>query len=105
MRLAAFVAVGLVYGAVLRLWMRFVSTEPEFTWSGTGYIVGAFTVLGLMAGLVDLGHRRGRRRTLLATRVVGSVLALGCFTAAGATMFPTIVPASLAVARTDWPRR
>lgn len=104
MRVLAMVAFGAAFAVVLRGWMRFVSTEPEFSWSGTGYIIAAFAVLGLMAGLVGLARRRGWQRRLLATRVVGSFLALGCFMAAGAAMFPTIVPASLGVARTDWPR-
>lgn len=84
--------------------MRFVSTEKEFSWSGTGYIIGIFAVLGLMAGLVGLARRRGWVRRLLALRALGSVLALGCFMAAGALMFPTIVPAALGVGRTDWPK-
>jgi len=104
MRVVAMVAFGAVFAMVLRGWMRFVSTEPEFSWSGTGYIIGVFAVLGLMAGLVGLARRRRWQSRLLATRIVGSVLALGCFMAAGAAMFPTIVPASLGVARTDWPR-
>jgi hypothetical protein len=97
------VVFGALFGVVLRLWMRFVSTEPEFSWSGSVYIVGVFAILGLMAGLVGMARSRGGKG-LLGTRIAGSVLALGCFMAAGAAMFPTIVPASLGVARTDWPR-
>ncbi|HSI26135.1 MAG TPA: hypothetical protein VK948_01910 [Aeromicrobium sp.] len=102
MRVLAWLAVGALYGVVLRTWMRFVSTEKEFSWSGTGYIIGIFAVLGLMAGLVGFARRRGWVRRLVALRAVGSVLALGCFMAAGALMFPTIVPAALGVGRTDW---
>ncbi|HJR90265.1 MAG TPA: hypothetical protein VJ782_08940 [Aeromicrobium sp.] len=102
MRVAVMLLIGAIYGVLLRGWMRFVSTDPEFSWSGTGYIVGIFAVLGLMAGLVDLGRRRGWRAKLLATRAVGGVLTVGCFMAAGVAMFPTIVPAALGVARTDW---
>ena len=96
--------VGLTYGVALRVWMRLVSTEPEFSWSGTGYIVGAFAVLGTMAGLVTVARVRRGPRTVLAVRVVGIVLSLGCFLAAGIAMLPTIVPAGLGVGRTDWPR-
>jgi hypothetical protein len=102
MRVYSMVMIGALYGVALRGWMRFVSTDPEFSWSGTGYIVGVFTVLGLMAGLVGLARRRGWQHGLVVTRVVGGVLALGCFMAAGLAMFPTIVPAALGVARTDW---
>jgi len=101
-RILAMVAVGALYGVLLRGWMRFVSTDPEFSWAGTGVIVGAFAVLGLMVGLVGAARRKQWRRRLLAIRVVGSVLALACFQGAGVVMFPTIVPAALAVARTDW---
>ncbi|MBI4939447.1 MAG: hypothetical protein HY830_01720 [Actinobacteria bacterium] len=92
--------VGVVYGVSLRAWMRLVSTDPGFTWIGTGYIVGAFAVLGAMAGLTTGLRRRGRRRAVLAARTAGIVLSLGCFVAAGAAMFPTVVPAGLALART-----
>jgi hypothetical protein len=101
-RILAMMAVGTLYGVLLRGWMRFVSTDPEFSWSGTAVIVGAFAVLGLMVGLVEVARRKQWRRRLLAIRVVGSVLALGCFQGAGVVMFPTIVPAALALARTDW---
>jgi hypothetical protein len=97
-------AVGVCYGVVLRAWMRLVSTAPEFSWAGTGFIVGIFAVLGTMAGLVTVVRARRGPRTVLAVRLAGIVLSLGCFMAAGAAMFPTIVPAGLGVARTDWPR-
>lgn len=96
--------VGVGYGAALRAWMRLVSTDPEFSWSGTGYIVGAFAVLGTMAGLATAGRHRHWGRQLLAVRALGIVLGLGCFTAAGAAMLPTIVPAALGRARADWRR-
>jgi hypothetical protein len=95
---------GAGYAACLRVWMRLVSTEPEFSWGGTGYIVGVFAVLGAMAGLVSAGRRRGWGRMLVSTRAVGVVLSLGCFVAAGTLMVPTIVPAALGWSRSDWPR-
>src|SRR3954454_7152387 len=76
-------AVGAAYGVALRAWMRLVSTDPDFTWSGTGYIVGAFTVLGAMVGLATAGRRREWRWRLVASRGVGIVLSLGCFAGAG----------------------
>jgi len=97
-------SVGVLFGLALRAWMRFVSTDPEFSWSGTAFIVGAFAVLGLMAGLCDLGRRRGWEGKLVAARFAGGVLALGCFQGAGVAMFPTVVPAALGVARSDWLR-
>jgi hypothetical protein len=57
-----------------------------------------------MAGLVSAGRRRGWGRLLLGARVIGIVLSMGCFVAAGLMMLPTIVPAALGRARSDWPR-
>lgn len=102
MRVVGFVLVGLVYGVLLRAWMRFISSEPEFSWAGTSAILIVFTLLGLTVGLTDLARRRGGKRSTLAVRIVGLVLGLGCFMAAGAAMFPTIIPAALGVARRDW---
>ena len=31
---------GLLWGALARVWMRFISTDPEFTWDGTTEKVG-----------------------------------------------------------------
>jgi hypothetical protein len=102
------VVLGLVTGAgyagCLRAWMRLVSTTPEFSWGGTGYIVGVFAVLGGMAGLVSAGRRRGWGPMLVGTRAFGITLSLGCFVAAGTLMLPTIVPAALGWSRSDWPR-
>ena len=42
---------GLSWGIAMRVWMRFITTDPEFTWSGTGYILGATTLAGLLLGL------------------------------------------------------
>ena len=98
-------AVGAGLGVALRAWMRLVSTDPEFSWSGTGYIVGVFAVLGAMAGLVSAGRRRTWGRLLFGLRAMSITLSLGCFMAAGALMAPTVVPAALGWARSDWPRR
>jgi len=96
--------VGAGYGVALRAWMRLITQEPEFTWSGTGYIIGVFTVLGVSAGLVSAGRARGWGRLLTGTRIVAITLSLGCFMAAGSAMFPTVVPAALGLARSGWPR-
>lgn len=95
--------VGLVYAVALRAWMRFVTPDPpEFTWTGTAIIVLSLTVLGATAGLA-----RGLRRiqafgSVLAVRIVGLVLSLSCFLAAGILMIPTVVPAGVGVGRYDW---
>ena len=54
---------GVAWGAVARAWMRLVSTDPEFSWAGTSFILGLSGVLGLLIGLswrarLATGHRR-----------------------------------------------
>ena len=97
-------ASGAGYGVALRAWMRLVSTEPEFSWSGTGFIVMAFAGLGTMAGLAAAGRRLRWKGRLIGIRAVGIILSLGCFLGAGLVMLPTIVPAALGRARSDWAR-
>ena len=40
--------VGVGLGVVLRIWMRLISDDPEFSWGGTIAIVTVFTLLGFM---------------------------------------------------------
>ena len=49
------------FGVVARLWMRFISTAPEFTVAGTGVIVVAAMVGGLGIGLVRGARLTGAR--------------------------------------------
>ena len=90
---------GFSWGVVIRLWMRYISTDPEFSWSGTGYIVGAATVVGTLLGVAVY------RRSLAKGnwwRLNGlAVLALGV--AAGGVMIPTVLVGGLAIGRRRWP--
>lgn len=98
-RLLAGAVLGLLWGVGMRAWMRFISTDPEFSWSGTLFIVGATTIAGTLTGLAY--HRwqvgRGPWWRLLAF----SYLPLG--TAAGSVMLPTFVIGGIAWGRTRWP--
>jgi hypothetical protein len=90
---------GLVWGIGLRAWMRFITTDPEFTWSGTLFIIGATTVAGAMTGLAYNRWRLGRGNWW---RLLGFFfLPLGA--AAGAVMVPTFVLGGLALGRRGWP--
>jgi hypothetical protein len=102
--IAAGALVGLTWGVVARVWMRFISTDPEFTWSGTIFICAAPTVIGALAGLVHAGRRRGWEAGLTVARVPGCLSTVLVGVGAGALMVPTLVPGGLAWARTDWPR-
>jgi hypothetical protein len=92
------------YGIALRAWMRLVSESPEFSWNGTLFIVGAFTITGAFAGLVVGARRRQWKALVIPIRFVAVVLSLSCFAGAGVVMLPTIVPGALALARKDWPQ-
>ena len=101
------VAIGALAGfsvaVIARLWMRWISTDPEFSWAGTIAILTGFTLFGAMqAGAASCRRRqRSRRRTTL-VRVVSGLLSVGIFGAAGAVMFPTVLFGGLAAWRRDW---
>ncbi len=96
---------GATTGVAARLWMRLISAEPEFSWSGTIFIVALFTLAGLLQGIALAVRRRGWRWwAQLPVRVVAGVGALLLGGGAGIVMLPAIVGGALATARTDWPR-
>ncbi len=83
--------------------MRLIAEEPDFTWSGTLFIVVGFTVFGLMQSIVAVARRRSMPRgKLTSIRALGVITMLPLFGAAGALMFPTVVGGGLALARVDW---
>lgn len=86
--------VGLAWGIAMRAWMRFISSQPEFSWSGTLFILGAATITGTVLGLA--WHRRatgGRGWWRLA---ILSLLLLG---AGGAVMWPAVILGAIALGR------
>ena len=101
--LVAGVLGGLGLGIIARAWMRLITEDPEFTWTGTIFIVIGFMVFGLTQSIVAVARRRPKRRwKLTIVRAVGAVGMLPLFVAAGALMLPTVVGGGLAVARVDW---
>ncbi len=96
---------GFALGVVARAWMRLISEDPEFTWSGTTFIVLGFTMFGFAQSIVAIARSRSPRRWKLAlVRTVGGVATLPLFFAAGGVMLPTVVGAGLGTARTNWHR-
>ena len=85
---------GLCWGIVMRSWMRFISGSPEFSWSGTGFILLAATVVGATLGLA---------RTRRSAGGVGwwrmSILSLMLLGAGGAVMWPSVVFGAVAIGR------
>ena len=91
---------GLLWGVLMRLWMRFISTDPEFTWSGTGFILAAALLAGLGLGtayaLSRSGHRGWWRLFALPLILLGA--------GAGSIMLPGTIIGGLAFGRRTWPR-
>lgn len=97
------VMAGLTLGIIARAWMRWISTEPEFTWSGTFFIVLAFVFFGAVHSLVFFAREGGwPRGKVNLIRIAAIFLSLPLFSAAGSAMFPTVLTGSLARWRTDW---
>ena len=106
---AAVVVAGMIgalaLGVVARLWMRLISVNPEFTWSGTIGIVTGFAIFGLTQSLSALSHRRRWRPwPARLTRFFGFVGMMPLFIAAGGQMMPTVVFGGLGSWRVRQPR-
>jgi hypothetical protein len=89
---------GLLWGVAARVWMRLIAEDPAFTWSGTLFIVGAATVVGLGMGLAAAARRnRWRLRRTATVFGGGAVILLGA--GAGFITLPTIILGGLALTR------
>ena len=89
---------GALLGVVARLWMRWISTDPEFTWSGTIFIVIGFAIFAANQATVFVLRKKTKSRRLTSIiRGAGVLFSLPIFAAAGAIMFPTVALASIAV--------
>lgn len=96
---------GLSLGVLARLWMRLISTEPEFSWGGTIFIVLGFTIFGLTQSVAALARRRRWRPwAARAARSGGVAGMLPLFVGAGGLMMPTVVGGGLAAWRVEWPK-
>ena len=80
-------AAGVVWGAVARVFMRMLSTSPEFSWSGTLFILGVGAVAGTCVGLVHAARVGGRSRWW---RIAG-LPALLLFAGPGMVLLPASV--------------
>lgn len=75
---AAGLALGAGWGVLARVWMRMISTNPEFSWSGTLLIVGFAAAAGLGLGLVyGARARRASRWWRLAVVVALPIVSAG----------------------------
>ena len=96
------VAGGLVWGILARLWMRLISTDPEFTWSGTIMILIVTTLFGLGVGGAAAGRGSPRRWVRRVTRVLGAMSLVFLSLAAGMILVASVVPATLALTQRRW---
>lgn len=97
---------GFILGVVARAWMRWISTDPGFSWSGTIFIVMAFMIFAINQSIVFILRKRIiRKRSVLLVRTVGVIFSLPLFTAAGAIMFPTVALASIGMWNTALGKR
>ena len=85
---------GLLWGAVLRLWMRYIAATPEFTTAGTTFILGASLVVGAVLAWA-------RYRSMLEGRGLWrlSILSLGLLGAGGGVMWPSVILGAAAIGR------
>jgi hypothetical protein len=92
---------GLVWGIAARLWMRLISTQPEFSIPGTAAILIITTLFGACAGLAFAARRRGWRRWahyLPRGLAVAFFLPFGI--AGGTPLMLTVLLATLALTQT-----
>ncbi len=87
---------GLVWGVTARLWMRFISTDPEFSLGGTGYILLAPTIIGLAMGFVRASTHPTTSRFFGAASSI--LLGMG----GGIIMLPTVLLGALCLAKRRW---
>ena len=87
---------GFAWGILARLWMRFIATDPQFTWSGTAYIVLVPTLIGLMMGVTLATHRRW-------AKIAGGIAVIPLGMGAGTLMLPTIIFGALSFGRRSLP--
>jgi hypothetical protein len=91
---------GLAWGIAARIWMRLISTRPEFSIVGTAFILATATLFGACVGLAFVARQRGWRGWgyyLPRGLVVFFFLPFG--TAGGMPLMLTVLLATLAVTR------
>jgi hypothetical protein len=92
-RMAALgLVLGAAWGVLARVWMRLISTDPEFSWTGTLMIIGFAALLGTGVGVVHAARVSGRRVWWTLAVVPGMVL----FLSPGMLLAPCFVLGGLA---------
>ncbi len=103
------VPAGLVAGAFLgglaRVWMRWISTDLEFSWSGTLFIIGAFAIFVTAQSIVLVLRERihGEKATTI-VRCLGALFSLQIFFGGAGALAPTVFLGSAAIYRKELSR-
>ncbi len=86
---------GVAWGGAARLWMRYISEDPEFSIAGTSFIIGIPTVISLCSVLArrSVKWRPIARRPARAVAGFSTILLGG---AAGILMMPTLLLGGIA---------
>ena len=80
-------ASGVAWGVAARIWMRLITSSPEFSWKGTLTIIGTAGLAGLCLGIVTGAGRAGRSRWWRLTAIPSLVL----FMSPGLVFLPALL--------------
>lgn len=96
--LAGGAGAGLMWGVAIRAWMRLIAEDPDFSWSGTIFILMASVLAGFGAALAATARRNGWRFGRAAS-VIGGVLFLGLGMGAGIILLVSVILIGVAIGR------
>jgi hypothetical protein len=94
-------ALGALWGATARIFMRLFAEVPDFSWAGTLAIVGLSALMGAALGLVREARASGRRRWWRLAPVPTLVL----FAGPGLLLLPGVLAAALSARLSRWSLR
>lgn len=98
--LVAGLLLGIGLGAVARGFMALLTADPQFSWSGTAFIVGLFGVAGLVLAVAHAAKGRHRSRWWKLVTLPAVLLFLG----PGLLLAPAVLGMALAASRRLWVR-
>jgi hypothetical protein len=86
--------IGVAWGALARVFMRLVSTEPSFSWVGTGMILALAGLFWGLVGIVVAARADGRSRWWRLAALPGMVL----FASQGLLLLPGAIVVAVGLA-------